>query len=375
MKDPYEVLNVPKNASNAEIKKQYRRLAKQYHPDLHPDDENAKEKFSEISNAYEILSNDEKRAKYDRYGSAAFENGSSSGQGFGFEDIFSGFDDIFDIFGTGRRQQSSYDRRNAPRKGEDIQQVIKLSFRESAFGVSKEIQIRRKEKCKTCDGSGVEPGSEKVVCDKCHGTGRITQTSNTPFGSFSQTTTCDKCHGTGEIIKEKCHTCHGTGFVMKSKTVNVDIPSGVENNSVIKMSGLGNAGVNGGENGDVYLIIQVEEHEIFKRNGLDINYELPLTFVTATLGGKIKVPVLNGTKDFDIPEGTQTGTTFKIKNEGIKSSRTGEVGDIYFTVKLITPTKLNKEQKEALKKFATLSGNEVSDKKSGFFDKLKDLFE
>ncbi|MDO4661675.1 MAG: molecular chaperone DnaJ [Tissierellia bacterium] len=374
MKDPYEVLNVSKDVSQDELKKQYRKLAKKYHPDLHPDDKEAAEKFKEIGQAYQILSDPQKRQQYDRFGASAFENGGSgfSGQGFGFEDIFSGFDDIFDIFGGG---SSRGQNPNRPQKGEDIQQIIDLTFKESAFGVKKTIKVKKKVKCSVCDGSGVKPGSSKHTCDKCYGTGKISYRQQTPLGQFVRTSTCDKCHGTGEIIDEYCPKCHGDGYEIKTEKISVDVPSGVETNNVIKLSEMGNAGKNGGPNGDLYLIIKVKEHEIFKRDGLDIYFEMPISFAQAALGDTIEIPTLTGKMDFDIPEETQTGKKFKVKNEGIKDSRTGREGNLYFYVKVVTPKNLSEKQKDKLREFADLSGEEVKENKKNFWGKLKDLFD
>ncbi|MSS78207.1 molecular chaperone DnaJ [Anaerococcus sp. WCA-380-WT-2B] len=370
MKNPYEVLEIGQDASSADIKKAYRKLAKKYHPDLNPDDETATVKFQEINEAYEILSDPQKKRRYDTYGSAVFENGAAgsggfSSQGFGGFDIFGDF--FGDIFNQGRSQNIK-----RPRKGGDIQQVLNLSFKEACFGIKKEVQVRREVECETCHGSGAKDSSKKHTCDKCHGTGVINNISQTPFGTVSRQTTCDKCHGEGEIIEEKCDVCHGQGRVYKSEKIKVDVPSGVENDSVIRIVGKGHAGVNGGPFGDLYIILKIEDHEIFKRDGLDIYYEMPISFQTATLGGNIDIPTLTTTQEYHIPEGTQTGTRFKLKNEGIKSNK--RQGDLYFYVKVITPTNLSKEQKEKLKEFAKVSGDVVKEDKN-FFEKLKDLFD
>lgn len=369
MRDPYEVLGIDKNVSPDEIKKAYRKLAKKYHPDLNPDDENATQKFQEINEAYEILSDPEKKRQYDTYGSAAFDGN----QGGGFSSDFGGFDIFGDLFGD-IFSQSSTRQRKRPRKGADIQQVLNISFKEACFGVSKQIQVRREVECETCHGTGAKDESKKHTCDKCHGTGVINNVSQTPFGTVSRQTTCDKCHGDGEIIEEKCDVCHGQGKVYKNEKIKVDIPSGVEDESVMRILGKGHKGENGGGYGDLYLILKVEDHEIFKRDGLDIYYEMPISFTTAALGGNIEIPTLTTTQQYHIPEATQTGTKFKLKNEGIKSARTKTRGDLYFYVKVITPTKLSKMQKEKLKEFAKVSGDIVKEDKN-FFEKLKDLFD
>ena len=375
MRDPYEVLGVDKTADQGAIKREYRRLAKKYHPDLNPDNEEAAEKFKEATLAYEILSDEEKRSQYDRFGSAAFEGGAGGAGGFGgfsqggFGDIFG---DLFgDIFGGGFGSGQSANR---PTKGDDIQQVINLTFQESAFGVSKEIQIRHEVTCHVCDGKKSKDPDKVHTCDKCHGRGAYNEVSQTAFGTMSRTVTCDKCSGTGEIIEEPCPNCKGSGKEFKSEKVKVDIPAGVENNNVMRVSGKGHVGENGGPNGDLYLVIRVSEHEIFKRDGLNIYYEMPISFTKAALGGEIEIPTLKNTRKFDIPHGTQTGTKFVIKGEGTEDKRRKRKGDLYFYVKVLTPTKLNKEQREALEAYANISGEEVKEEKS-FFSKVKDFFD
>ncbi len=373
MRDPYEVLGVEKTATSVEIKREYRKLAKKYHPDLNPDNEEAEQKFKEVTLAYEILSDADKKQKYDTYGAAAFENGGAGFNG-GFGGGFGGFGDIFgDLFGN-IFNQGYQNNAKRPAKGADIQQVVNLTFQEAAFGASKEIQIRREEECHVCHGSKAEKGSETHTCPDCHGQGVVNEVSRTPFGTMSRTVTCSKCHGTGEIIDKPCKNCKGTGKEYKSEKIKIDIPSGVEDNNVIRLSGKGHVGENGGPNGDLYVILRVANHEIFKRDGLDIYYEMPISFPTAALGGKIDVATLRKSVEFEIPAGTQTGERFTLKNEGIKDKRTGRTGNLYFYVKVVTPTKLSKDQKEALKAYAEASGSEVREEKS-FFDKVKDFFE
>lgn len=369
MKDPYEVLGVSKSASSDEIKREYRKLAKKYHPDLNPDDKEAEQNFKEATLAYEILSDPEKKQKYDAYGSAAFENG-----GAGFNGGFGGFGDIFsDLFGDIFNQGYGNNAKR-PIKGDDIQQVVNLTFQEAAFGTSKEIQVRREVECHVCHGSKAEEGSETRTCPDCHGQGMVNEVSRTAFGTMSRTVTCSKCHGTGEIIENPCKNCKGTGKEYKSEKIKIDIPSGVEDKNVIRLSGKGNVGENGGPFGDLYVVLRVANHEIFKRDGLDIYYEMPISFPTAALGGKINVATLRKPIEFEIPAGTQTGEKFTLKKEGIEDKRRGRTGNLYFYVKVITPTKLSKEQKEALKNYAEASGDEVREDKS-FLDKVKDFFE
>ena len=373
MRDPYEVLGVGKNASTDEIKREYRKLAKKFHPDLNPDDKEAEHNFKEATLAYEILSDPEKKQKYDTYGAAAFENGGAGFNG-GFGGGFGGFGDIFgDLFGD-IFNQGYQNNAKRPVKGADIQQVVNLTFQEAAFGTEKEIQVRREVECHVCHGSKAEEGSESHTCPDCHGQGVVNEVSRTPFGTMSRTVTCSKCHGTGEIIDKPCKNCHGSGKEYKSEKIKIDIPSGVEDKNVIRLSGKGHVGENGGPFGDLYVILRVSDHEIFKRDGLDIYYEMPISFPTAALGGKINVATLRKPVEFEIPAGTQTGERFTIKNEGIEDKRKGITGNLYFYVKVITPTKLSKEQKEALKAYAEASGDDVKENKS-FFDKVKDFFE
>ena len=373
MRDPYEVLGVSKSATNSEIKKEYRKLAKKYHPDLNPDDKEAEHNFKEATLAYEILSDPEKKKKYDTYGAAAFENGGAGFNG-GFGGGFAGFGDIFgdlfgDIFNQGYQNNSK-----RPIKGDDIRQVVNLTFQEAAFGTEKEIQVRREVECHVCHGSKAEEGSETHTCPDCHGQGVVNEVSRTAFGTMSRTVTCNKCHGTGEIIDKPCKNCKGTGKEYKSEKIKIDIPSGVEDKNVIRLSGKGHVGENGGPFGDLYVVLRVADHEIFKRDGLDIYYEMPISFTTAALGGKINVATLRKTNEFEIPAGTQTGERFTLKYEGIEDKRRGITGNLYFYVKVITPTKLSKEQKEALKAYAEASGDDVREDKS-FFEKVKDFFE
>ena len=376
MRNPYEVLGVEKDFTKDELKKKYRQLAKKYHPDLNPDNEEAKEKLQEINEAYAILSNDENRRKYDMYGESAF-NGSGGGFGdinFDLSDIFG---DIFgDIFSGGF---SSGKRSNYPQKGEDLQTVVTLDFNEAAFGTKKEITFRRTEICSKCHGTGAKNGSKVKVCSKCHGTGEVRYQQQSPFGTFVRNSVCDECHGTGEIIEEKCQTCKGKKKVSKTKTINIDIPAGVDNDSVINLRGEGNAGHNGGPSGDLYVIIKVKEHELFERRGYDLYFKMPISFSQAALGANIEIPLIDGIEKYSIPEGTQTGTVFKLKNEGIQklNNNEGKRGDLYFEVVVITPKNLNSKQKELLKQLGDESGidlNQHKDKKS-LFEKIKEKFE
>lgn len=369
MKNPYEVLGVDRNSTQKEIKSAYRKLAKKYHPDLNGGSEEAAEKLKEINESFSIIGDEENRAKYDRYGAAAFDPNSGFG-GFsngGMGDMFS---DIFSSFFGERNQRNPH----APRRGSDIQIELSISFKEAVTGVEKEVQYRRRTKCNVCDGTAAKPGTTKKTCHTCHGTGRVTTTQNTPFGAFSQTETCPTCGGAGEEIEEKCDNCHGRGYINQSTKVKIKIPAGINTGDIIPVRGEGNAGENGGPSGDVFIIIDVEEHEVFKRFGNDIYYELPISFVTATLGNKIKIPTLTGTKEFEIPQGTQADERFRLKGEGMRDVRTDRYGDLIFDVKIIVPKKINENQKEILRKFADESGEDVKAEKS-FFKKLKDFFD
>ena len=376
MRDPYEVLGVSKSANQQELKSAYRKLAKKYHPDLNSGDEEAAEKLKEVNEAYSILSDEEKRAKYDRFGSAAFEQGGAGYGGFngaGMGDIFS---DLFsDFFGGGGFRQQRRDP-NAKTRGQDLEMRLNISFREAVFGGEKEVSFKRKQTCSTCNGSGAKYGTKREICQTCHGNGQVRRTSQTPFGSFASVDTCPTCHGEGSVIKEKCDTCHGQGFEAKSMKIKIKIPKGVNSGQVITVRGKGNDGANGGPAGDLYLIIFVEEHEVFKRSGNDVYYELPISMITATLGNKIEIPVLNGLEEFEIPQGTQHGTRFKLKGKGITDERTGRTGDLYFDVKVVIPKKLSKDEKKKFEEFAHVSGENVTEvQPKSFFDKIKEFFD
>ena len=369
MADYYEVLGVDRNATNDEIKSAYRKLAKKYHPDLNPDDSSAEQKFKEATTAYEVLSDKNKRARYDRYGEAGVNSDAAGGFG-GFSDIF---DDIFDIFGGGFGA-STQRRRGGPVSGSDLRYELVLEFEEAVFGVEKEIQIRRSENCSKCDGSGAKEGTDKETCPKCHGSGQVRYTQQSPFGQFVRVGTCDECNGSGEVIKEKCTNCHGSGREIKSRRINVKIPAGVDSNSIITIRGEGEHGLRGGSPGDLYVYISVKEDEIFKRKGNNIFINIPISFTEAALGAKIVVPTLEGNEDFNIPEGTQTGTQFKLKGKGVPSVRGLGRGDLYFTVDVMIPTKLSDKQRELLIELSHEQGEELKEEKKGFFKKVKDAF-
>lgn len=367
-RDYYEVLGVDKGAQKTEIKKAYRRLARKYHPDVNKE-EGAKEKFQEINEAYEVLGDDEKRARYDQFGHAgANQNFGGGGAGFG------GFEDIFDMFfggggGGGRRNP------NAPRQGADLQYRMNLSFEEAAFGKETEIEIPKDEPCGTCDGSGAKPGTKKETCSHCHGTGQISEETNTMFGRMINQRTCPYCSGTGEMIKEKCPDCNGKGTVRKTKKIRVKIPAGVDTGQQIRIPGEGEKGLNGGPSGDLYVVFEVSEHEFFERDGNDVYCEMPLTFTQAALGDEIEVPTIHGKVKLKIPAGTQTGTRFRLRQKGIKDVRGYGMGDQHVIVRVMTPTKLTDDQKELLRKLAETGGELVEEQHDeGLFAKVKRAF-
>ncbi len=369
MSDYYEILDIEKDSNQVEIKAAYRRLAKKYHPDLNNGDEEAQEKFKEINEAYEVLSDEEKRQRYDMYGKDGL-----NGNGYGFGDIGDIFGDIFEgFFGGGFSQGRTQSR--GPRRGADIRYDVDLDFMEAVFGVEEEIELTKPENCSKCNGSGAMPGTEVHQCETCHGTGQVRFAQQSPFGQVVRTAVCDDCGGTGEIIEEKCDQCNGTGQEVKTKKIKINIPKGVNNGSRIRVANEGYPGELGGPTGDLYIFINVREHELFERDGYDIYYTLPISFVDATLGAEIEIAALDRMMDFTIPEGTQPGKIFKLKNEGVHYVNSDRKGDLYIKVEIEIPTKINDEQREALKNYADISGEEHREgKKKGFFEKLKDSF-
>ncbi|MGI6728051.1 MAG: molecular chaperone DnaJ [Anaerovoracaceae bacterium] len=375
--DYYEVLGIKKGATQDEIKSAFRKKAMKYHPDRNPGDKTAEEKFKQINEAYEILSDPQKKDKYDRFGHAGVDpNAGFAGSGFG-GGFGGGFEDIFgDLFGGmfGGAGGYSQARRNRPQKGMDLQKRLLISFEEAAFGVKKNIRLNKYTTCKSCDGSGAEKGSSKVTCPNCNGSGEVRSTQKTPFGQFTNVQTCSKCGGTGQIIEKVCPTCNGSGQVRKQVTISVDIPAGVDNDSVISIKGQGEPGINGGPNGDLYVVISVEPHKLFKRRGTDLWLEIPITFTQAVFGDEIVVPTLKEKVSYKIPEGTQPDTVFRLKGKGIKSLRSPKNGDLYVKVILEVPTKLNGEQKDLLKKFSDSLDTDSHSKRRSFIDSMKELF-
>lgn len=369
----YDRLGVSKDASQDEIKRAYRKMSKKYHPDINKEP-GAEEKYKEVQEAYETLSDDQKRADYDQYGPDG-ANGFGGQGGFGGFDGgagFGGFEDIFSSFFGGGATRNP----NAPRQGDDLQYRVNLSFEEAIFGAEKEVHYNREATCKTCSGSGAKPGTSPVTCGRCHGQGVINVDTQTPLGMMRRQVTCDVCHGTGQEIKEPCQTCHGTGHEKQSHKVSVKIPAGVETGQQIRLAGQGEAGFNGGPYGDLFVIINVNPSDKFTRDGSTIYYTLNISFVQAALGDTVEVPTVHGNVEMTIPAGTQTGKTFRLKGKGAPRLRGGSQGDQHVTVKIVTPTKLNDAQKEALLAFAKASGDEkIAPQKKGFFNKVKDALE
>ena len=365
-KDYYELLGVNRSAGEDEIKKAYRKLALQHHPDRNPGDKQAEEKFKEVSEAYSVLSDAQKRSQYDQFGHAAFgESGPFSG-GFDFS---GGFEDVFgDIFGEFFGGGGS--RRRGRGRGEDLRYNLTLKFEEAAFGVEKKIKIPRHGPCETCRGTGAKAGTAPQTCPTCHGRGQVSFQQ----GFFSVSRTCSQCHGQGTIVKEPCATCGGAGRVRTMHTLSVKIPAGVDTGSRLKLRGEGETGPLGGVPGDLYVVIQTESHPIFVRDNLDIICDVPISFVQAALGAEIDVPTLDGKVKMKIPSGTQSGKVFRMKGKGIKDVQGLQQGDQHVRVIVETPTRLTAKQKELLKDFAELGGEEVNPLSKGFFDKVKELF-
>ena len=384
-RDLYEVLGVSKDASDTDIKRAYRKLSKQYHPDINKE-AGAEEKFKEIAEAYEILSDSQKRAAYDQYGHASYDpNSGFSGGGFGGFEGFGGFggqgfsgsytggfEDIFDTFfggGGGRRGH----RANMPRQGADLQYVMDLTFEEAIFGKEEVIHYHRNAECETCHGTGAKPGTDPVTCSKCHGAGVINVERATPFGRMMSQTTCDVCGGTGQEIKEKCETCHGHKHVEETHKVKVKVPAGVENGNQMPLRGQGEAGENGGPYGDLYVIFRVGKSDTFEREGADIFYELPINFAQAALGDEVDVPTVHGKVKLKVPAGTQSGTVLRLRGKGAPRLRGSGMGDQHVTVRVVTPKHLTDKQREAMQIFGKEAGTHV-ESEGNFFDKMKDAF-
>ena len=370
-RDYYEVLGVSKTASADEIKRAYRSLAKKYHPDMNPGDAEAEAKFKEVNEAYAVLSDEEKKAKYDQYGHAAFDpaaGGGYSGGGFGG---FEGFDfgDIFSSFFGGGSTRST---KNAPIEGDDVLARVTLEFEEAAFGCKKEVNFARVEACGDCGSTGAAKGTKPETCSACRGRGYVTVQQQTLFGSMQSQRSCQTCHGTGKIVKTPCKNCNGKGYVRVNKKLEVSIPAGIDHMQRVVLRGQGSAGRNGGPNGDLVIEVRVKPHSIFTRNGNDIHCEIPITFVEATLGATIDVPTLGGgVEKFDLPAGTQTGTSFTLRGKGIADiNNPKRVGNLNFTVNIETPTGLTGEQKKILRSFEESFEGKKSTAREGFFKKI-----
>lgn len=388
-RDYYEVLGVSRSASDAEIKKAYRALAKKYHPDMNPGDKEAEKKFKEASEAYAVLSDSEKRRQYDQFGHAAFEGGAGGAGGFGgfdfngadFSDIFG---DIFgDLFGGGARRGRS----NGPMKGANIRKSIRITFEEAVFGCEKELDLVLKDPCGSCQGTGAKPGTSPETCPKCGGKGQVVYTSQSFFGTVQNVQTCPNCNGSGKIIKEKCPDCAGTGYTSSRKKIKVTIPAGIDNGQSVRIRDKGEPGINGGPRGDLLVEINVSRHPIFQRQDVHIFSTVPISFAQAALGGDVKIPTVDGDVIYTVKPGTKTDTKVRLKGKGVPSLRNSQVrGDHYVTLVIQTPEHLSAEAKEALRRFDELTGNTLHQndpepektekkRKKGFMDKMKEVFE
>ena len=377
-RDYYEVLGISKGASEDEIKKAYKKLARKYHPDVNPGDKDAEEKFKEINEANAILSDPEKKARYDQFGFAGVDPNYAAG-GAGWGDGAAGFDfgDLGDIFGSffgggfGGFGGGGAQRRNAPQRGESIRTSVTISFTEAAFGCEKSVTVDRVEPCETCKGSGCAEGTTPEVCPDCRGTGTVQVRRQTPMGMFATTTSCPKCGGKGKIIHQPCTDCRGAGVTRKRRTVQVSIPEGIDNGQTISLRGQGHAGKNGGPNGDLLITVMVKPHALFRREGTSVLCEAPITFTQAVLGAELEIPTIDGKVKYTIPEGTQTGTVFRLKGKGIPVLNGRGRGDQFVTVIIETPKGLNREQKDALRKFSESLGESNYEKQKSFFKKFK----
>ena len=374
-RDYYEVLGLSKGASEAEIKKAYRSMAKKYHPDMNPGDADAEAKFKEVNEAYAVLSDADKKAQYDQFGHAAFDQTAGGGYGGGFGG-FGDFGDIGDIFGSffgGGFGGSSSRRQNAPMRGEDVGARVTVTFEEAAFGVKKDISYNRVQKCPDCSGSGAAKGTSPETCSACGGQGQRRVTQRLGGMAFQTTATCDKCRGTGKIIKSPCTNCRGTGYIKVTKKLSVNIPAGIDDGERIALKGQGCDGRNGGPTGDLIITVNVKSHNVFERDGYNIYCEIPLTVAEATLGAEIDVPTLEGNVKYTIPEGTQPGTKFTLRQKGIPYvNNSSRKGDLIFTVNVEIPKGLSEKQKEHMRAFADSCGDSNYSKKSGFFKRIFD---
>ncbi len=370
-RDYYEVLGVGRNATDDEIKKAYRKKAKECHPDLHPNDEEAVKRFAELNEANEVLSDPQKRARYDQFGfedpTGGMGGGGNPFGGAGFD--FGGMGDIFDqLFNGGMGSRAS--RAEGPVQGNDLRYELRITFEEAAKGCEKSFEIFRNELCDTCRGTGAKPGTKPTTCAACQGTGQIRSSA----GWMTTVRTCPTCRGAGKVITDKCPGCGGTGRNRKKRTVTVKVPAGIDHGQTIIMNNQGEPGLRGGPNGDLYITVSVRPHKIFQRSGYNLLLEFPISFVTAALGGEIQVPTLNGPIKYRIPEGTQPGTEFRIKGEGIQQLRSSGKGDLIMKVKVEIPKRLNNRQKDLLREFDGTTGDREYEGRKGFMDRVKELF-
>ncbi|MFM8764561.1 MAG: molecular chaperone DnaJ [Spartobacteria bacterium] len=373
-RDYYEVLGVDRNIGEEDLKRAYRKLAVKYHPDKKPGDHEAEEKCEELGEAYEALSDPNKRAAYDRYGHAAFQNGMGGGGG-GFHDPFDLFREVFSgaggggvfeqFFGGGGGVDSS-----GRQRGSDLRYDLQITLEEAAKGCEKEIEIRKLDACEPCSGSGAQKGSKAVTCPTCRGRGQVVASR----GFFQVAQTCPACHGSGRIIEKPCTSCQGEGRVEKTSRVKIKIPAGIDSDSRLRSTGGGEAGLRGGASGDLYVVVHIKEHEVFTRNGMDLACEVPIPFTTAALGGEIRVPTLDGAVSLKIPAGTQSGSTFRIRGLGMPALQGLAKGDILTYVQVEVPTRLDSAQREALERFAELCGEENNPIHTSFYDRIKSFF-
>ena len=381
-RDYYEVLGVNKNATDAELKKAYRKMAVKYHPDQNPGDKAAEEKFKEVNEAYEVLSDSKKRAQYDQFGHAAFEQGGGGGGFGGFE----GFDmgdigDIFDMFGFGGFGGGS--RKSGPRRGRDINVNIQITFEEAIFGCTKEISISVLDECETCHGTGAKPGTHAESCSKCNGTGQERVVQQSMFGAVTSVRTCSACHGTGKIVKDPCTSCKGTGSVKKNKKFEVNIPKGIDNGQTIRLAGKGEIGEKGGGYGDLLVTVYVQPNRVFVRKGVDIYCDVPITFVQAALGGEIVIKTVDGEQKYTVKPGTQPGTVVTLRGVGVPHLRNPKSrGNQIVTLKVQIPTNMSERQKDLLRQFYSDGSQEAkaehssgAEEKKSFTEKIKDMFD
>lgn len=375
-RDYYEVLGVTREASDDEIKKAYRKLAKEYHPDLHPGDKTAEANFKEVNEAYEVLSDHDKKSRYDQFGHAGVDpnfGGGAGGSPFqGGFDISDIFDSFFGGFGGGATRRANP---NAPRRGSDTEANLVISFEEAAKGCTKTITYQQIESCGDCHGTGAAAGTSPKTCPNCNGTGQVRISQRTPFGVVQSSQTCDRCGGKGKIIDTPCHTCDGKGRVRRQKSIEVTVPAGIDDEQILNVGGKGNAGANGGPSGDLHVYISVRPHPIFERRGNDVWCEMPITFTQAALGADVTVPTLDGKVQYHVHEGTQPGDVFKLKGKGIQSLHGRSRGDQFVQVTVEVPKNLSKRQKELLQELDNNTDDKNYQKRKSFFSKLKDLFE